>query len=417
MKKALTVVLILALALCSVFAGDFKFLFTELDQHPEILAGFLPTLTAIGAGYEGLSLIEGDLTQFQATIGGGYTQRVLFQDPVTGEPLISDQMLYDQIQVRWNLKFLQGFGDSWVEGKDLVTAYVGYEGRYEKAIDSMKVHEARFRGYADPVAREKGKTAIPSLDEWFNTHYDDGSGNGTLKGNKIYPDLADDYSAFMTNFYLGARLNLMEDKMVSNQGGLAEIKLQFAPSFLNNKASYYSVTFNAVAGTTLFEMSNKKGLNLFSVVLIDRVNVNWTDGSQVPVYASRPVSLGRKVRGFNTNSYNTNFTVVNNLDIRLAGPEFLLDGVFPRLNLFFDMGWHAGNYLNTGHNGVAAASAGAMAEKYDLKRFLCSTGFQLEMCIYDFIDLGFQLSYLISGDNMKTPGEKFITGATFFLDF
>ncbi|MBQ3730105.1 MAG: hypothetical protein II903_11465 [Spirochaetales bacterium] len=417
MKKALTVVLILALALCSVFAGDFKFLFTELDQHPEILAGFLPTLTAIGAGYEGLSLIEGDLTQFQATIGGGYTQRVLFQNPVTGEPLISDQMLYDQIQVRWNLKFLQGFGDSWVEGKDLVTAYVGYEGRYEKAIDSMKVHEARFRGYADPVAREKGKTAIPSLDEWFNTHYDDGSGNGTLKGNKIYPDLADDYSAFMTNFYLGARLNLMDDKMVSNQGGLAEIKLQFAPSFLNNKASYYSVTFNAVAGTTLFEMSNKKGLNLFSVVLIDRVNVNWTDGSQVPVYASRPVSLGRKVRGFNTNSYNTNFTVVNNLDIRLAGPEFLLDGVFPRLNLFFDMGWHAGNYLNTGHNGVAAASAGAMAEKYDLKRFLCSTGFQLEMCIYDFIDLGFQLSYLISGDNMKTPGEKFITGATFFLDF
>ncbi|MBQ4500632.1 MAG: hypothetical protein II962_02220, partial [Spirochaetales bacterium] len=404
-------------ALCSVFAGDFKFLFTELDQHPEILAGFLPTLTAIGAGYEGLSLIEGDLTQFQATIGGGYTQRVLFQNPVTGEPLISDQMLYDQIQVRWNLKFLQGFGDSWVEGKDLVTAYVGYEGRYEKAIDSMKVHEARFRGYADPVAREKGKTAIPSLDEWFNTHYDDGSGNGTLKGNKIYPDLADDYSAFMTNFYLGARLNLMDDKMVSNQGGLAEIKLQFAPSFLNNKASYYSVTFNAVAGTTLFEMSNKKGLNLFSVVLIDRVNVNWTDGSQVPVYASRPVSLGRKVRGFNTNSYNTNFTVVNNLDIRLAGPEFLLDGVFPRLNLFFDMGWHAGNYLNTGHNGVAAASAGAMAEKYDLKRFLCSTGFQLEMCIYDFIDLGFQLSYLISGDNMKTPGEKFITGATFFLDF
>lgn len=417
MKKALTVVLILALALCSVFAGDFKFLFTELDQHPEILAGFLPTLTAIGAGYEGLSLIEGELTQFQATIGGGYTQRVLFQNPVTGEPLISDQMLYDQIQVRWNLKFLQGFGDSWVEGKDLVTAYVGYEGRYEKAIDSMKVHEARFRGYADPVAREKGKTAIPSLDEWFNTHYDDGSGNGTLKGNKIYPDLADDYSAFMTNFYLGARLNLMDDKMVSNQGGLAEIKLQFAPSFLNNKASYYSVTFNAVAGTTLFEMSNKKGLNLFSVVLIDRVNVNWTDGSQVPVYASRPVSLGRKVRGFNTNSYNTNFTVVNNLDIRLAGPEFLLDGVFPRLNLFFDMGWHAGNYLNTGHNGVAAASAGAMAEKYDLKRFLCSTGFQLEMCIYDFIDLGFQLSYLISGDNMKTPGEKFITGATFFLDF
>ena len=131
MKKALTIVLVLALAVCSVFAGDFKFLFTELDQHPEILAGFLPTLTAIGVGYNGLDLIDGNLTQLQFTIGGGYTQRVLFQDPLTGEPLIANQLLYDDIQLRWNLKFLQGFGQSPVEGLDLVTAYVGYEGRYE----------------------------------------------------------------------------------------------------------------------------------------------------------------------------------------------------------------------------------------------------------------------------------------------
>ncbi|MBR2281775.1 MAG: hypothetical protein IJ863_04035, partial [Spirochaetales bacterium] len=137
MKKALVVVLVLAVAVCSVFAGDFKFLFTELDQHPEILAGFLPTLTTIGVGYNGLDLIEGDLTQVQVTIGGGYTQRALFQNPLTGEPLIDDIMLYDTIQMRWNLKFLQGFGDSWVEGKDLVTAYVGYEGRAEKGVDSM----------------------------------------------------------------------------------------------------------------------------------------------------------------------------------------------------------------------------------------------------------------------------------------
>ena len=410
MKRILTVVLVLAFALCSVFAGDFKFLFTELDQHTEILAGFLPTLITIGAGYEGLSLIDGNLTQFQATIGGGYTQRVLFPDPYTGEPLIADQLLYDQIQLRWNLKFLQGFGESWVEGKDLITAYAGYEGRYEKAVDSMKAHELRYRGYADAATRTKGKTAIPTLDEWFNEHYE-GFGSGTLAGNKIYPDLADDYTAFMTNFYVGARLNMMEDRMVANEGLLAEIKFQFAPSFLNRKASYYSVTFNAVAGTTLLEVPSKKGRNLFSIVLIDRLNLNWTDGSKVPVYASMPVSLGRKVRGFNTNSYNTNFTVVNNLDIRLAGPEFLMDGVFPRLNIFFDMGWHAGDYLNSDNK------ASDMAEKYQLRRLLCSAGVQLELCIMDFIDLGFQLSYLISGDNMRTPGEKFITGATFFLDF
>ncbi len=402
MKRALVVVLIVFLAVCSVFAGDFKFLFTELDQHTEILAGFLPTLTTIGTSYEGLSFIEGNLTQFQVTFGGGYTQRALFQNPVTGEPLIDDIMLYDQIQMRWNLKIQQGFGHSWVEGKDLVTTYIGYEGRYEKAIDSMVLGQERARGTS-------GATAIPALvgsdNNWFD-HF-----GTTVAGNRIYPDLADDYKAFMTNFYVGARLNLMDDKMVSNEGGLAEIKFQIAPSFVNNKASYYSITLNGVAGTTLLELTNKKGLNLFSVVLIDRVNVNWTDGDKVPVYASMPVSLGRKVRGFNTNSYNTNFTVVNNLDLRLAGPEFLIDGVFPRLNLFLDMGYYAGNYLNTKND------AGAMAEKWGLDRFLCSAGFQLEMCFFDFIDLGFQLSYLINGANLRTPYDRFIAGATFFLDF
>jgi len=402
MKKAFTVLIVLILAVCSVFAGDFKFLFTELDQHPEILAGFLPTLTAVGVGYEGLEIIPGNLTQIQATIGGGYTQRVLFQDPLTGKPLISNQMIYDDIQIRWNLKFLQGFGDSPVEGLDLVTAYLGYEGRYEKGVDSMVLGAERMRGYADPMTKTKGATAIPSLDAWFGP---------TKAGNAIYPDLADDYIAFMTNFYAGARLNLMDDKMVSNEGFLAELKFQIAPGFVNNKASYYSITFNAVAGTTLYELSDKKGLNLFSIVLIDRANVNWTDGSKVPVYASRPVSLGRKVRGFDTDSYDTNFTVVNNLDIRLAGPEFLLDGIFPRLNLFFDMGYHAGNYFNTDY------SAKSMADELGLKQFLCSTGIQLEMCFFDFIDLGFQISYLITGDNMRKPGERFITGATFFLDF
>ena len=409
MKKALTIVLVLALALCSVFAGDFKFLFTELDQHPEILAGFLPTLTAIGVGYNGLDLVEGDLTQVQFTVGGGFTQRVLFQDPVTGEPLISNQLIYDDIQLRWNLKFLQGFGDSWVEGKDLVTAYIGYEGRYEKAADSKWVGEPRLRGYATTDPKTTGPTAITEIDDWF------GSFGTTNVGNTIYPDLNKaDYTSFINNFYIGAKLNLMDDQMVSNEGMTAEVKLQGA---WGKQAKYYTATVNLVAGTTLFEMANKKGLNLFSVVLIGRVNATYTDGPAVPIYASRPVSLGRKVRGIDTNSYNTNFSAVANIDLRLAGPEFLMDGVFPRLNLFLDVGYHAGNYLNTGHNGVAAASAQAMAEKYGLQQFLCTTGFQLEMCFFDFIDLGFQLSYLINGENLKNPQHKFITGATFFLDF
>ncbi len=407
MKKALIVALVLFVALGSVFAGEFKFLFTELDQHPEILSGFLPTLTAFGTSYEGFEFIPGNLTQLQVTVGGGYTQRVVFQSPSNGVPLIADQGIYDCIQLRWNLKLLQGFGSSWVEGKDLVTVYAGYEGRYEVNTDSMVVGKERYRGYADEGTKTRGETPIKSLDDWFS-----GFVGASKVGNAIYPDLADDYKAFMTNFYVGAKLNGMDDKMVSTDGFLTELKLQFAPSFLNKKASYYSITFNAVAAKTLYELkSQKSSNNVFSVVIIDRVNVNWTDGSKVPVYAQMPVSLGRKVRGFNTNSYNTNFTVVNNLDIRFSGPEPFIDGIFPRLNAFFDVGYYAGDYFNT------ELSAKSQAEDFGLERVLCSVGIQLEISFFDFIDLGFQVSRLINGFNLRNPEQRVITGATFFLDF
>lgn len=405
MKRFLALVVVVMLALSCVFAGDVKFVLGELAQHPEVLFGFCPTLVTVGASYDGLELVEGNLTQLQVIAGGGYAQFVLYQDPSTGEPLLYDQGVYDSIQLRWSLKALQGFGTSWVEGKDLVTVYAGYEGRLEKNIDSMAVGKNRKLGYAGS-SLDVGKTPVKALDVWFNDH------GAARDSNVIYPDLAGGDTSFMNSFYFGARLNGMDDEMVSNEGVLAELKFQFAPGFANSKASYYSVAFNAVAGTTLFELSSPStGRNVFSIVVLDRVNLSWTDGSKVPVYAQQPVSLGRKVRGFNSGSYNANFAVVNNFDIRFAGPEPLVDGIFPRLNVFFDMGYYAGSYLNTGK------SALDMAMAYGLERFLCSTGVQVEMSFFDTFDLGLQVAYLVNGRNMRDPWSPVIIGATFFLDF
>ena len=58
-----------------------------------------------------------------------------------------------------------------------------------------------------------------------------------------------------------------------------------------------------------------------------------------------------------------------------------------------------------------------MAQEYDLERFLCSTGVQLEMSFFDMFDLGLQVAYLLNGSNLRDPGSRVITGATFFLDF
>lgn len=393
MKKLMTVLIVLVLALGIITAGDVKFLFTELDQHPEILVGFLPTLTSVGASYEGLELMPGNLTQLQATIGGGYTQRRLYQDPGTGDQIDTDLFVYDSIQTRWRLTFLQGFGDSWVKDKDLITAYVGYEGRWESNIDSMKAGEFRQNGLPGASADADGLNPIPTFDSWSW---------GSFLDSTIYPDLANDRKVFGTILYGGIKLNCMEDRMVGVKGYQAKIDFRWAPNFLNKEISYYSAYANFVAGTTLFELSNKKGLNVLSFVAIDRVNVNWTDGTAVPVFAQGSVSLGRKMRGFGTWSYNTNFTVVNNFDIRIAGPEPFIDGIFPRINLFFDMGYHSGKYFNS---------------DFSDSHFLCSTGAQFTVSFFDFIDLGYQLSYLIVGENYQQPGSKWISSFTFFLDF
>ena len=46
-----------------------------------------------------------------------------------------------------------------------------------------------------------------------------------------------------------------------------------------------------------------------------------------------------------------------------------------------------------------------------------STGVQVTVSFFDFIDLGYQVSYLFSG-NKFTDGEKRVVGNfTFFLDF
>lgn len=390
MKKFLIIVLIAVMAISSALAGDFSFLFTELDQHVEILGGFLPTLVTIGGSYNGLDLIPGDLTQIQATIGGGYTQRKVFQDPTDGSPLLGDFFTFDTWQARWNLKFLQGFGESWVPEKDLVTFYAGYEGRWEKYVDSMVKGELRSSGITS-INFEQQTFPVPTFDNWKG---------GLLTSSPVFTDLAKDRSIIATIFYAGLRLNGMADTGVTCDGILGDINFKWAPNSLStDRISYYSATFNLVGSKTLYQKQFSNGSNAFSIVLIDRANVNWTDGAHVPVYAQGPVSLGRKVRGYNTYSFNTQFSVVNNLDIRLSGPDRIFDfmkGVFPRLNLFIDCGYHMGKYFNSDIEG---------------SHFLASTGAQLEVSFMDFIDLGIQVAYLL------TPTKNVVLGATFFLDF
>lgn len=385
-KKIMVTAVVILLAVTSVFAAPLRFVFGDLGQHPEILMGFLPSYLLAGAGYRPVELIEGDVTEIQLLAGLGYNQRKVWQNPFSeGEVIKEDPIVYDVLETDWILRFVQGFGDSSVAGKDLFTITAGYEGKLEFALDSMVKGQTRNNGI---------QSVIRSLDDRIGTYDGD-----------IYPDLRGNRTALGSVLALQLKYDEMDDRMTTTDGFVAKADLKWAPSFLNGaldgKADYYSLTLNAVAAKTVFAYS-ENGKDMFTITLVDRGNVNWTDGSMVPVWAQGPVSLGRKVRGFNTWTYNTQFTAVNNFDVRFAGPNLGVKGIFPRVNLFYDIGYGCGKYFNT------QISEG---------NFLMSTGVQVTVSFFDFIDLGYQVAYLFSGEKFSEGTKKVVGSFTFFLDF
>lgn len=384
-KKIMVTAVVLLLAVTSVFAAPLRFVFGDLGQHPEILMGFLPSYLLAGAGYRPVELIEGDVTEIQLLAGLGYNQRKVWQDCLSGEVVKEDPIVYDVLETDWILRFVQGFGDSSVAGKDLLTITAGYEGKLEFALDSMVKGQTRNNGI---------QSVIRSLDDRIGTYDGD-----------IYPDLRGNRTALGSVLALQLKYDEMDDRMTTTDGFVAKADLKWAPSFLNGaldgKADYYSLTLNAVAAKTVFAYS-ENGKDMFTITLVDRGNVNWTDGSMVPVWAQGPVSLGRKVRGYNPWTYNTQFTAVNNFDVRFAGPNLGVKGIFPRVNLFYDIGYGCGKYFNT------QISEG---------NFLMSTGVQVTVSFFDFIDLGYQVAYLFSGEKFSEGTKKVVGSFTFFLDF
>lgn len=397
-KRIMAGIVLLAVVLSGVSASDFRFVFGDMEQHPEILGGFLPSYFNSGAGYTGFTLKEGDVTEIQLLAGAGYAQNKLWQsdvDDATRGYLLSSPLTYDVLRFDWSLRFRQGFGTSWVPDTDLITAYVAYNGRYEDSRDSMAVGEMRKAWGDDSNLVRSIDSALDQLNDPY----------------AIYPFLTPDASGkrshLGTSFSIGATLNMMEDRKVNQDGLLVKVQLDWAPRALNSalsgEADYYSAYINAVAGRTLYSLYDGAD-HVFSITLVDRVNLAWLDGDIVPAYAQKPFSLGRKVRGFTTATYNRQFTAVNNLDVRFSGPEPLTPGIFPRANLFFDVGIAAGNTLQTERSGKAD--------------ILASVGAQATVSFFDFIDLGYQIAYLISGDNyVNGPDSRVATSITFFLDF
>lgn len=388
MKKLLLLLVVALLSIGTIFASNFTFVFGDLGQHPDILMGFCPSYLLLGAGYKIPELSEGHKTELQLLVGEGYNQRLLWNDPDSGLNNYDNNLWNKENALRFNvwqndlqLRFVQGFMSSLVPNKDLLTLTLSANAKYEKYNSGYSAGLFNINGTLDTIIS------------------DDYSG-------ETYPELNGKDKAFLgLELALSLKLDLMEDTLHTNDGLWSRVDLKYGPKALNSTlsgfASYFTLTLNTVGAKTLLNVE-KNGNSIFSIALVDRVNTSFTTGSSIPSFVSGPVSLGRKVRGFNTYTYGTEFTVVNNLDLRIVGPGVGLDKIAPRVNLFFDMGYGWGKVFNT------------VREE---KNFLSSTGIQVEMSFFDFIDLGYQVTYLLVDKDKYTQPGKITTNFTFFLDF
>lgn len=366
MRKKVTLLCLLFVFVSSfAFSSDIGFLFGGIGMHPEYLGNIGPTYVNLGASKDDFNFVKDNTTELQLYLGGGFEQRQLWNHVTTGDQ-ISNSYNLNLIRADWKLRLKQGFYN------DMLTASLAYDGIFEYFQD------------------KDGIVASP-----------------------IYPDL-DSNNNLGTYFTAGLEFDWMNDDMFVQDGILVDTKFSLGPKAFNSAVGYSSFhSVNAevdLAKTIVLSQAQETGRNLFSLVLVDRFVANYTNGDGVPTYFRKSISLGRKVRGFNSYYYNHKLTFVNNLDIRVSLyeiDEISFARVFPRFNFFFDVGYGMLDYVNT--------SVGADSTD----KLLASTGVQATICISDFVNLGYQYAYIIKGTSLDKTGQtrSSVGSVVFILDF
>jgi len=252
MKRSILVGFLVCILVTTIAAAEFTFKFGDLDHHEDIAGGFLPTLATFEADYAGFNFIPEQTTELAIIAGGGYTQRRVWQD-ATAVVDENNAYTYDVLQFQWNGYLQQGFGKSSIGTQDLLTAYVGYEGRYESNVTAFGTAE----GF------ENTTTVFADLT------------NGVA-----YPDLKGNHQFLSTVLALGVRLNMMDNKPISPHGLTADFSIRLAPRFLNSalggEANYFSTTLRAL-GALPYRLAPGRGEHgLLGVALRQRgAHVAW----------------------------------------------------------------------------------------------------------------------------------------------
>jgi hypothetical protein len=359
MKKSIGIILILVLFLSVQIMAEEKepavsFALGVIDTS-DILSGMVPTYLQAGIAYHGIELIDGKKTTLKLLLGGARTAYTLWTD-ADGDPLLSAPIDLDVLKFAfWQADFKVRFE--------------------QELIDNLDVYAELNTVWALPM-ENSGGTSSTILD--------------TGTSEDAYPDK----DGMLSNILKIGFLYDMVEKGHMKEGFEADISISAAPALLLNemigKTDFYQANLTLEGFFPLYTipMEGTNENQWLSLYIADRIQADYIWGSAVPQLFQKYPSLGKKMRGFEANSLGVNFAVVNNFELRAAGPELILFDTsfgYPRIHIFTDIGYCLGNYFNT-------ATFGSM--------FAASAGIEAAVDIFNFLDVGYRYGFIVAGDNI-----------------
>lgn len=272
-------------------------------------------------GYTGFSFIEGQETSLETEFRGGWLTQYSYYsgsflnrlEPVEGFDYTDAEFKTGYLQGLFGIR--QGFVRNKRNDKNLIEGFLYYKGRWE--------------------THENSDDNSP----WFMQLTDNPENDGI----------------FQQSLVIGSAYNdVVRSTHAVKDGFDAGIVFDYAPSFINDPADYYTVVLEAAGYLPILDLNPGEKMNLFSIYLADRVKLAYTDGDYRP-YNIRQENAA-SIRGIEEERLDSKLTIVNNFELRYNLPALFIPDLMFGLLTYFDAGYY---YEDASYNGtVFSAGAG-----------------------------------------------------------
>lgn len=324
-------------------------------------------------GVTGVEVIPGMHSQIYSTMKAGLTERSVMQDPVSGNLLENGGGGYSVVFSDGTIVLKQE-----LMKKPALSAEIAGRMRWEQAFATLRdIRDEKYGGI-------------------FETDLFPAGGNTFLKGT---PELSGDKYFMAASIQLGLDYSgYWKDWYGDNAYGVS-MDFELAPSWFLNDLWFIDEVFTD-AGTInigaywnigFADAKTASGRTRFSLYMSNSISAGFLFGESIPRFM-----LDRSFMGKFVIPRNFHFRYKSYLEFK--GPEFFIEGTYPRIYIY------AENAINTGKTLNTVNSTGGV-------EFYGGIGCGANLYVMKYFDFFAELKYVYAGRVPSDKGLSFSMGA------